>query len=101
MAFIRWSRLGVFNRTVTALTDRGKPERSLIETSNLKAQHSAAGLLTRLRTGDEFKPDATAVLMYSSKAYTSQQPSISLFDLMRSSINIEALICLNYRAIAP
>jgi len=41
--FIRWSRLGVFNRIFAALSARsGKPDRLIIDTTHLKAHRTAA-----------------------------------------------------------
>ena len=41
--FIRWSRLGVFNRIFAALAAKGgKPDRLMIDGTHLKAQRTAA-----------------------------------------------------------
>ena len=46
--FIRWSRLGVFNRIFTALAGRsGEPERLMIDATHLKAHRTAASLLKK------------------------------------------------------
>jgi transposase len=42
--FIRWSRLGVFNRI---LAKRGKPEQLMIDATHLKAHRTAASLLKK------------------------------------------------------
>ena len=43
--FIRWSRLGVFNRIFEALAARGgKPDRLMIDATHLKAHRTAASL---------------------------------------------------------
>ena len=44
--FIRWSRLGVFNRIFAELTGKaGEPERIMIAATHLKAHRTAASLL--------------------------------------------------------
>ncbi len=44
--FIRWSRLGVFNRIFAALVGEGpRPERIMIDATHLKAHRTAASLL--------------------------------------------------------
>lgn len=46
--FIRWSRLGVFNRIFEALSLKGgKPDRLMIEATHLKAHRTAASLLKK------------------------------------------------------
>ena len=46
--FIRWSRLGVFNRIFAELASRGpKPERLMIDATHLKAHRTAASLLKK------------------------------------------------------
>jgi putative transposase len=46
--FIRWSRLGVFNRIFAELAGKGpKPERLMIDTTHLKAHRTAASLLKK------------------------------------------------------
>lgn len=46
--FIRWSRLGVFDRIFAALAAEGqKPERIMIDTTHLKAHRTAASLLKK------------------------------------------------------
>jgi transposase len=46
--FIRWSRLGVFDRIFAALAGEGpKPERIMIDTTHLKAHRTAASLLKK------------------------------------------------------
>lgn len=46
--FIRWSRLGVFDRIFTALAAEGpKPERIMIDATHLKAHRTAASLLKK------------------------------------------------------
>jgi putative transposase len=46
--FIRWSRLGVFNRIFAALAARGgKPDQLMIDTTHLKAHRTAASLLKK------------------------------------------------------
>jgi putative transposase len=43
--FVRWSRLGVFNKIFAALAHRGRnPERVLIDATHLKAHRTAASL---------------------------------------------------------
>ena len=44
--FIRWSRLGVFNRIFAELAGKaGEPERIMIDATHLKAHRTAASLL--------------------------------------------------------
>ena len=44
--FIRWSRMGVFNRIFAALSAKGgKPDRLMIDATHLKAHRTAASLL--------------------------------------------------------
>jgi transposase len=44
--FIRWSRMGVFNRIFAALAGKGgKPDRLMIDATHLKAHRTAASLL--------------------------------------------------------
>ena len=44
--FIRWSKLGVFNRIFTELAGKaGEPDRIMIEATHLKAHRTAASLL--------------------------------------------------------
>lgn len=46
--FIRWSRLGVFNRIFAGLAGRtGEPDRLMIDATHLKAHRTAASLLKK------------------------------------------------------
>jgi putative transposase len=46
--FIRWSRLGVFNRIFATLAAKGgKPEQLMIDATHLKAHRTAASLLKK------------------------------------------------------
>lgn len=46
--FIRWSRLGVFDRIFVALSGEGpRPERIMIDATHLKAHQTAASLLKK------------------------------------------------------
>ena len=46
--FIRWSRLGVFDRIFEALARKGgKPDRLMIDATHLKAHRTAASLLKK------------------------------------------------------
>jgi len=46
--FIRWSRLGVFNRIFAELAVKGpKPERLMIDATHLKTHRTAASLLKK------------------------------------------------------
>jgi transposase len=46
--FMRWSRLGVFDRIFAALAGEGpKPERVKIDATHLKAHRTAASLLKK------------------------------------------------------
>ncbi len=46
--FIRWSRLGVFDRIFAGLDSEGpKPERIMIDATHLKAHRTAASLLKK------------------------------------------------------
>ena len=46
--FIRWSRLGVFNRIFAALAARGgKPDQLMIDATHRKAHRTAASLLKK------------------------------------------------------
>ena len=46
--FIRWSRLGVFDRIFAGLAGEGpKPERIMIDSTHLKAHRTAASLLKK------------------------------------------------------
>ena len=46
--FVRWSRLGVFNRIFVGLAGRaGEPERLMIDATHLKAHRTAASLLKK------------------------------------------------------
>jgi len=46
--FIRWSRLGVFNRILAELTAKhGEPEQLMIDATHLKAHRTAASLLKK------------------------------------------------------
>lgn len=46
--FIRWSRLGVFNKIFCALSAQGgKPDQLMIDATHLKAHRTAASLLKR------------------------------------------------------
>ena len=46
--FIRWSRLGVFNRIFADLAARGgKPDQLMIDATHLKAHRTAASLLKK------------------------------------------------------
>ena len=46
--FIRWSRLGVFNKIFVALAAKGgKPDQLMIDATHLKAHRTAASLLKR------------------------------------------------------
>ena len=46
--FIRWSRLGVFNRIFAALAGQaGNPDQVMIDTTHLKAHRTAASLLKK------------------------------------------------------
>lgn len=53
--FIRWSRLGVFNRIFAELAAKGgKPDQLMIDTNHLKAHQTAASLLKK-----ELYPDVS------------------------------------------
>jgi len=46
--FIRWSRLGVFNRIFAGLAgEAGQPDRLMIDATHLKAHRTAASLLKK------------------------------------------------------
>jgi len=46
--FVRWSRMGVFDRIFAALSaEGGPPERLMIDSTHLKAHRSAASLLKK------------------------------------------------------
>ena len=46
--FVRWSRLGVFNRIFAELAGKGpKPNRLMIDATHLKAHRTAASLLKK------------------------------------------------------
>ena len=46
--FIRWSRLGVFNKIIAALAAQGpKPQRLMINATHLKAHRTAASLFKK------------------------------------------------------
>ena len=46
--FVRWSRMGVFDRIFAALAaEGGPPERLMIDSTHLKAHRTAASLLQR------------------------------------------------------
>ncbi|OUI90742.1 transposase [Acetobacter indonesiensis] len=46
--FIRWSRLGVFDRIFTTLAEQsGRPKRLMIDSTHLKAHRTAASLLKK------------------------------------------------------
>lgn len=46
--FVRWSRMGVFNRIFRALAgERGTPDRLMIDATHLKAHRTAASLLKK------------------------------------------------------
>ena len=46
--FIRWSRLGVFNKIFAELAGKGsKPDRLMIDATHLKAHRTAASLLKK------------------------------------------------------
>jgi transposase len=46
--FIRWSRMGVFNKIFAALAAKaGKPDRLMIDATHLKAHRTAASLLKK------------------------------------------------------
>ncbi len=46
--FIRWSRLGVFNRIFAELASKGpKPDRLMIDATHIKAHRTAASLLKK------------------------------------------------------
>lgn len=46
--FIRWSRMGVFNRIFAALAGKaGMPDRLMIDATHLKAHRTAASLLKK------------------------------------------------------
>ena len=52
--FIRWSRLGVFNKIFAGLAAKGgKPDRLMIDATHLKAHRTAASLLNELLPVDE------------------------------------------------
>jgi len=48
--FVRWSRMGVFDRIFAALAgEAGEPDRLIIDSTRLKADRTAASLLERGR----------------------------------------------------
>lgn len=48
--FIRWSRMGVFNKIFAGLAAKaGKPDQLMIDTTHLKAHRTAASLLKKGR----------------------------------------------------
>ena len=52
--FVRWSRLGVFNKIFAELAGKGgKPERIMIDATHLKAHRTAASLLKKGLFPDE------------------------------------------------
>jgi putative transposase len=54
--FIRWSRLGVFNRIFEALAAKGgKPDRLMIDATHLKAHRTAASLLKKGQGWQRFR----------------------------------------------
>ena len=51
--FVRWNRLGVFNRIFAALAGQaGEPDRIMIDATHLKAHRTAASLLKKGRYPD-------------------------------------------------
>ena len=47
--FVRWSRMGVFDRIFAALAaEGGPPDRLMIDSTHLKAHRTAAGLLQKV-----------------------------------------------------
>lgn len=49
--FVRWSRLGVFNKIFATLSARGgKPDQLMIDATHLKAHRTAASLLKKGRS---------------------------------------------------
>src|SRR3546814_16783475 len=51
--FIRWSRLGVFNKTFAALAARaGKPDKLMTDATHLKAPRAAASLVKNVHFTD-------------------------------------------------
>ena len=57
--FVRWSRMGVFNRIFAELSAKGgKPDRLMIDATHLKAHRTAASLQKRRR----LFPDVSAAL---------------------------------------
>jgi transposase len=42
--FVRWSRMGVFNRIFEELAKRNRPDRLMIDATHLKAHRTAASL---------------------------------------------------------
>ena len=54
--FIRWSRLGMFNRIFESLSRKGgKPDRLMIDATHLKAYRTAACLLKKGRGWPRFR----------------------------------------------
>lgn len=43
--FVRWTRMGVFDRIFKALAGRGQPRETMIDATHLKAHRTAASLL--------------------------------------------------------
>ncbi|CDZ60065.1 Transposase orfA IS5 family element [Neorhizobium galegae bv. orientalis] len=74
--FIRWSRLGVFNRILAELTaKRGKPEQLMIDATHLKAHRTAASLLKKgdvpRRIGRTVDSLVGSQISHHSEAYAS------------------------------
>ncbi len=54
--FIRWSRLGVFNKIFAGLSAKGgKPDQLMIDATHLKAHRTAASLLKNGRSSPRFQ----------------------------------------------
>jgi transposase len=66
--FIRWSRMGVFDRIFAALAGEGpKPERIMIDATHLKAHRTAASLLKKIPWGGRQPGPGKLRLPHSSR----------------------------------
>ncbi len=76
--FIRWSRLGVFNRIFAALSAKGgKPDRLMIDATHLKAHRTAASLLKKgLFPTDSLQPKVSLVFCHRAEGRGAERETV-------------------------
>ena len=74
--FIRWSRLGVFNRTFACLAGQaGEPDRLMINATHLKAYRTAVNLLKKRRCSPPYRKDQRRPELHAPRCLRGKGPT--------------------------